>query len=526
MRRLLVVALALFAVGCSKCGKGTSTSAAGIERVMPAKAGGLVVVPNLHALGERLAGLQNLKVAAFAAQLNGFKDAHEWADALVLQLGIDVRSKDALEKAGLDPVGAAGAFGLVDGSNFLVVPVKDEVKLVAVLQKLAAARLGAGVAQDTKQGDVTVHGFAAAAGNPSRLAWIRAEGFAIIAVDESVPKLGQWSKLAEPESLSKDATYTASIDRLPKDRDLVLRLPAGSPALRGPVSAVTAALALRPEAITLTADAAWSGDPKALALLLKQSGPDLLGYLPGDAWLVAKFAGDPMLLGPWIEKVEPNLKQAFTEAGFDVDAEVLANLKAGSLAGLSLAPNVKMTGMPELDLRSTNPFNYVHLSGATQVKDAAKAGATLEKFTVLAPKLGSQMAKSDRNGQPVYLTSYAAGEGVHFAAKGSNVFFASPAARLDALLASDGKATPVAKPALKEVLDGRALTVVVDLQKLAAAVRELPSAAWGIGGFAIKATTLRWLDATADLEAITAGLESKQGSIQAQLVLALTPPAQ
>ena len=51
----------------------------------------------------------------------------------------------------------------------------------------------------------------------------------------------------------------------------------------------------------------------------------------------------------------------------------------------------------------------------------------------------------------------------------------------------------------------RALTLVVDLQKLAAAVRQLPSSAWGIGGFAIKGTTLRWLDATNDLEAITAG---------------------
>ena len=50
-------------------------------------------------------------------------------------------------------------------------------------------------------------------------------------------------------------------------------------------------------------------------------------------------------------------------------------------------------------------------------------------------------------------------------------------------------------------------------------------AATDLGGFAIKATTLRWLDATDDLEAITAGLESKAGAVQIQLVLSLTPPA-
>jgi hypothetical protein len=33
----------------------------------------------------------------------------------------------------------------------------------------------------------------------------------------------------------------------------------------------------------------------------------------------------------------------------------------------------------------------------------------------------------------------------------------------------------------------------------------MPSSAWGVGGFAIKAGTVRWLDALDDIRAITGG---------------------
>ena len=193
----------------------------------------------------------------------------------------------------------------------------------------------------------------------------------------------------------------------------------------------------------------------------------------------------------------------------------------GLLVGLSLAPTVRMDGVPT-DLRGTNPFAYAHLSGAAGVKDEGKVPAMLDKIAALAPRIGAQMVKTDREGHPVYFTTWSAGEGVHLAAAGRSVVFGSPAGRVDALVRADPKAAgPVANPALKGVLDARALAMVVDLRKLAAAVRELPSAARGIGGFAIKATTLRWLDATDDLEAITLGVDARDGAVQAQLVLSL-----
>ncbi len=527
-------ALAAIAVGaavllgaCGKCGKSAVAPASTVERVLPRGAVAVLLVPDLGALGERLKGLENLKVAAFSAQLQGFTDAHQWADALVQQLGVDLRSKQALENAGLDPSRGAGVAALLDGSAFLALPVKNEARLAEVLQQLAKQRLGAGVAEEKKAGDFTVHTWAAAAGVTPLLGYVVVSGFALVGTGETVGKLSGWAALSEGDCLAKDATFAAAKGRLPNNRDLVLYLPPGSPVLKGPISSATAALALTPEALTVTVDAPWTGDPQALQVLVKQPDAKLLGYLPDDAWLVAKFSGDPSLLAAWSDQLlGPHLKKAFDEGGFDLKAEVLANLKPGAVAGLALAPTAKMGGMPPLDLRSTNPFTYAHLFGVAEVKDGAKATACLEKLAAVAPRFGAQMERTDRQGHPVFFTTYAAGEGVHLAPKESAVFFGSPVGRVDALLSSNGRgAGAVADPALKAVLDGSALAAVVDLHKLAAAVRQLPSGAWGIGGFAIKATTVRWLDATDDLKAITLGFESKAGAVQGQLVLSLEPPA-
>ncbi|MFY0580258.1 hypothetical protein ACN28S_43800 [Cystobacter fuscus] len=60
---------------------------------------------------------------------------------------------------------------------------------------------------------------------------------------------------------------------------------------------------------------------------------------------------------------------------------------------------------------------------------------------------------------------------------------------------------------------------MLDLRKLAEAVKALPSEAWGIGGFAIKATTVRFLDATDDLRAVTLAVSGKDKALQAELTL-------
>jgi len=209
--------------------------------------------------------------------------------------------------------------------------------------------------------------------------------------------------------------------------------------------------------------------------------------------------------------------------------EVLDNLKPGAVLGLSLSPTVSLgAGMPVLDLRRTNPFRFVHLVALADAEDAAKLRTTLERLPRMAGDFGAKVEAAELGGQRVYLTSYRAGEGAHFAlAPDGRLVVASPRARLESTLAS------VAKPAgdgplaadLKDAGKGAAFSAVLDLRRLAEAVRNLPSEAWGIGGFAIKATTVRWLEAVDDLRAVTLAVSRKDKALQAELSLRLSPAA-
>ncbi len=525
MKKILwVAAVAVLLASCSKCGKGPSASKVGVDRYLSKGSAAVVMVPDLGRLGQKLKGLESLKVANFAAGTQGFSNASQWADGLVAGLGVDIRSKDALEKAGLDPARGLGVSATLDGSIYAVVAVKDEAKFKAALLKLAGARLGAGVPDSKKVGELTLNTYAAATGGTPRVGYLMVGEFALLGMDETVPKLTGWAKLPEGDSLANDPAWAASLGRLPREREVLVYMPPGSPVLRGPFGSAALSLALAPDSLVVTVDGAWRGDKAALAMLAKQDTAALLPFLPADAFLVGRYAGDPATLKPFATQLfGPYLEKAFSEGGFDPKSEVFDNLKPGAVFGLSLAPTAKMGGMPALDVRSTNPFAFAHLSGVALPKDAAKVGPTLEKVATISPKFGAKIEKTDRSGQSVFVTSYAAGEGVHFAAQGDKVFFGSPLSRIDALLSSKGDGPgPVSDAQLKGVLDSRSFAVVVDLQKLSKAVRDLPNEAWGIGGAMIKAPTVRWLDATDDLKAITIGLEAKGGdAVQAQLVLKL-----
>ncbi len=520
-----LLALALVA-GCSKCGEPKASSRVGepVERVLPRGAVGVVIVPSLAGAGQKLQILEALKVTGFAAQLQGFGDGKAFADALVGELGVDVRSPEALEKAGLDGSRSAGMAALVTASVYLALPVKDAQKFQGAIETLAHRRLGAGALSEQKFGELTVRSFAPRQGEPAKLGYVLAHGFALITDGPGVGALPGFASMTETDSLMSDRGYMAELKALPKERDLVVYLPNGTPALmRAPFTSATGAVSLTPAGLSVLVNATWKGDPTELASLQPQPlSKSLLGYLPRDAFLVTRFSGDPAQLAPWLRQLMgPYLNRAFNEGEFDLTKE-LGQLQPGVVASLSLSERPPMDrGLPSLDLRQTNPFTYAHLSGVALAKSADTVLPTLEKVAGFAPKFGAQMELRTRDdGQKAMLTTYAQGEGVHFAPKGDLVFFASPVQRLDALVKSDGKGdSKVAS------LGDEALSVAVDLSKLSASVRALPESAWGIGGFAIKATTVRWLDATDDLKAVSLSVGAKEKVVQARLQLTLGPAA-
>ncbi|SEL52585.1 hypothetical protein SAMN05444354_106308 [Stigmatella aurantiaca] len=527
---LLLAALA----GCSRCGKdegaaGPSGKAASVSRYLPRDAQAAIVVKDLGELGEKLARFQNLKIASFLAQLQNAQSAEALVSAVMRQVGVDLRSRTAMEAAGIAPGKGAGAAFLSGNQAFTVLGVKDAKTLEETFATLARNRLGASERKEEKVAGGTLVTFSRKGAEVPALGLLFVGDFVLLAPGAAVARLPGLATLPVEKSVAEEPVLAASLSRLPKDPDFHVYFPGGTGLLpAGTVQAVTLTGRIEEKSVTVHADAPWPDTEAALAPFVPQKGPELLGYLPADSFLVARYGGDPATLGAvWPYLAGPRLTRAFQESGFDPKTELLDNLQSGIVAGVALAPTAQLgAGVPSLDIRRTNPFRFVHLVSVGEAKDAAKARSTLEKVPGMAAGFGAQVAPEDVGGQRAYLTSYRAGEGAHFAEVGGKLVLAAPRARLEAALTalagSPGK-SPVAEE-LQDAVKEPVLGVVLDLRKMSEAIKNLPSSAWGVGGFAIRATALRWLEATDDLRAVTLGLSRKDKALQAQLSLQLTPP--
>ena len=516
----LLVLLAL--AGCSKCGKKTDAANNGIEAVLPRGAIAIVVVPSLKDAGAKLSLLEQLKVAGFVAPLQGFPNAKAFADEVVRQLGVDLRSAAEIEKSGLDPARSLGAAVLLTGDVYLVLPVKDASALHARLEGISVNRFGAGAGSEQKQGAVTVKTFSTQQGQPARLGYAIANGWAFVGRDSVIPKLGQAASLTETDRLTGDVQLAAAL-KTAGAHDVYAWFGSGSPVLQPtPLLNAFVTLSLSTTAVEARVTGQWKDKPELLAALTAQKAKDFSALLPADAFVVGRYGGDAKGLGSVAAQLlGPNVTRAFEQGGFDVKTEVLDKLEPGTVFALSLADRPPMDrGVPTFDIRQTNPFAYAHLSGAAPVTSADVIMPVLEKVAGVAPRFGAKLEKQQREGKDLFFTTWSQGQGVHFAPKGSVVAFASPVQRLDALLASDAGVKP-------EALAPEALQISVDLTKLANSVRALPESAWGLGGFALKPTTVRWLDATDDLKNVSFAASAKDGAVSAtvKLSLALAPAA-
>ncbi|MBU8899306.1 hypothetical protein KRR26_27180 [Corallococcus sp. M34] len=519
--------------GCARCGRdaaspgGATTS---VARRLPRDAQAAVVINDLGSLGEKLARFQNLKVASFLAQLQNASSAEGYVSAVMRQVGVDLRSQQAMEAAGIDPKRGAGAAFLGENSVVSVLGVKEREALQRTFGGFARSRLGATEEKASKVDGGTLVTFGRAGAQPLLgILFLERESLALLGAGPSIQRLPELAAMAEDRSLAHEPVLAASLARLPAERDFHVWLPGGGGLVPvGTVQGVTLTGRIDERAVTVRADAPWPDSEAALTALDPKDTPGLVGFLPADSFLVARFRGDPARLdGVWPYLVGPQVTRAVQQAGFDMKTELLDNLKPGMVLGLSLAPNVNLgAGMPELDLRRTNPFRFVHLVALSEAKDAERAKATLDKVPGVAGGFGAKVETADVQGQRLYLTSYRAGEGAHFAlGPAGKLVLAAPRARLEGTLASlghTGGEGPVAAD-LRDAGANAALTVVLDLRRLSEAVKALPSEAWGIGGFAIKATTVRWLDATDDLRAVTLALSRKEKALQAEVSLRLTP---
>jgi hypothetical protein len=526
----LAAAVLVLAAGCSVCGKRTAGPTGPLTRYLPKDVDAAVVVPDLRILGDRVGIVSRLKIASFLAGTQGFANADELVNSLVGNLGLDVRNAQALEAAGVDPAGGIAVAFLSGDRVYSVVVVKDPAALAKTMAALARTRMGAGLASTRSEGGVELTGYSTAVGAAPRFGYALREGVALIAAGPSVAGLPQWAALAPAASLESEAPLQGSLQRLGGKPDAYAYAPATSSYVRPyALPGVTVVGALTATALTVRADLPWPNTRASLEVLDKKDGPDVLSLLPPDAFAVARFWGEPSGLAPYWEALAgPYVGQAAHDAQFDVKGELLDNLKPGAAVALGVAPTARLgAGVPELDVRRTNPFGFFWLVAAGKAKETARAQATLEKVPAFARRFGAHVSPSERRGQKVFLTSYSQGEGTDFALVGDTWLLAAPVNQLDAALSrmatGAGGPGPVPDPQLRAALGASGASAVVDLRQLTESVKALPSESWGIGGFAMKATTVRWLDATDDLRAVTGSLSRREGAVEAEVSLRLAP---
>jgi len=393
-----VLAVTALAAGCSRCGgtSGSSSEPRAVERVLGRGAVGVVIVPKVADLGQALQHFEKLKVASFLAPTQGFADSRALVDALVGQLGVDVRSPEALEAAGIDGAGPGGASVLVSGQVYLALPVKDARKLDAAIAALAKRRLGAGLTSERAADQVVVKTYARATGGPPALGYVLARGFALVAVGDGIAGLPAMATLPESDSLAKEPALVEARRRLGGAGQAYVYLPPGSPVLgRLPVTSALVALSLEASAFSLTLDAPLRpGNELGAALERAPTAVELSALLPADAFFVAGYDGAPSTLAPVARQL---LGRWLEGSGVDLEADVLAHVRPGVVAALTLAERPPLgRGVPSLQLGRTNPFTYVGLSGVAPLDGADAGVAALQQAVALAPRLGAEMKRQDR----------------------------------------------------------------------------------------------------------------------------------
>jgi|CXWL01.1.fsa_nt_gi hypothetical protein len=524
--KALVVALTLFALSCDKCVPTAKSSAGGVAQRLPTSARAVVLVPSLDALGEGVKVLEGLKAAGFVAQLRGFNDARGWSDALTAEVGLDIRDPQAVEAAGIDAKRGLGAAVLSNRDVVMVLAVKDEKRLYEFVRKVAVARLRSEKHDEKKIEGRTLHTFGFHNG-PAQVQLLFHDGYAYLEAAAESTNVLALSKLTGVEAMEGDTVFQASMKRLPKDQQVIVYVPQVSTWRElMPFSNAALGLFISKAGLTLSSDGTWLGDAAVLEVVKRKASPKATSSIPNDAFFVASLGGEVKGLEAVSETlIGSRLLSAFSQAGLDPKTEILGNAAPGFWLAFSLAPKPKLgDGMPSLDVRRTNPFDFVHLSGAAHAIDATALQATLGKVVALAPQIGAQIVKKDHAGGPMYFTTYGQGEGVHFAAREQQFYFASPLLRLEALLDAKKVEGDALDAATRKLFDERGVVMVLDLKKLTTRIRELPNEAWGIGGFRIRQTTERWLDAISDLSAMQLTFDAKEGAVQGNFTLRFVPP--
>ncbi|HEY3449145.1 MAG TPA: hypothetical protein VGK67_22500 [Myxococcales bacterium] len=497
--------------------------------MLPDRCQAVIVVPDPGRLGEHLSVLPRLKVADLLASLQNYPSAEALLGDLAKQAGYDPRSRESMRQGGIDPSRPIVGYLSEQAVPLALIPVTDQAKFEERFAKSAAARLGDRKPVTEKVGqDRTLTVVTGPGPNPQLVAWAFVGGYALLTQSQAGLALLK-TALAQPTqgSLAKDTRFAATRTRL-ADRDLFAfscldALPLQKQVFMPYGTTFAASLSERELRLSfeLPLNDEWNERLKSLAT---PAGADLVAAMGPEAFLVGRLGGDPALLEPLVNRMMPAVFQrAFREGGVDVVADILKNLKPGIAGALSLAPTARLSGVPELDVRRTNPFDYLQLAVVGRTSDSARAAKTLGSMAEVAPRFGSTMESTEIGGAKVFVTRYHLGEGASLALDGDKILVTGGTGQMQAQLDRLRSPTPKdpADPQAARALKEDAFALWLDVSRLTAGVRTLPDSAYGIGGWAIKAAVSRWLEAIDEITGLRASGRLADKTLSAELALTL-----
>jgi hypothetical protein len=441
---------------------------------LPGHPSAAVVTAPLGGIAQHLAAL-----ADRASTLPGGEQLGEVRRAMTARLGFDALTREGLLAAGLDPDrGAAAAFfeGPLRGEFVAALPMAKPDLFLQTAQRLL------------ERG-----GFAAVAGQPQSVklfdrrgervgvAVVRGHGMVARTRDPAASIADAGARQHE-QTLASDAGLDAARKRLGA-QDFIAWAPAGSSmprrftryALPGDVAVslqgsqqgiASRVFAQLPEVDARRAQGALPG-----------GGASLTEMLPADAPLRARLGIAP---GRLLDSVRgaPDLA-ALLDRLRGADAEAFASVAPGVVISLALArgANIGQAMDYGLDWRRKSPFDTVQLVALADVVDRNRLMKAFEQIAKALPQLG---ARAERKGDDFQVT-YAAGKGARFGVReidGKTVAYLMGGPLRPEELSRTPRSTNPEAAALYEDA-GAALRV--DFGKLAVALRELPTSAYGSG---------------------------------------------
>ena len=514
MRRLLpaVAVVALAGAGCRDRPAGPPP-----ERFLPEGVRVAVVIPEAGRAARQLAAL-HATLAAFP----GAADVAAARGALTAQLGLDPLDPDGLRDAGLDARrGAAVALltrpeapGSPRGVGLLVLPVRDEARLEALLARLARERLGAELRALEPRGAVTPVAFRRAAGEAPALAYLVVQRTALVAHGSvgagrggrggrarrgAVARAERALRRRAAGALRRAGGARLHPARLAAARADSRRSATGSRSGSPPATGCCGRARPSCSAIARPRSARSPGKGAARAAG-RAAGPGrgaggALGRRSGRARCASSSPTSP-----------PPSGRASPRAASSRSATSPASSRPGAAAAVSLSPALELAGLDEEALRA-DPLRPIRFEAvAPLARSGAGPRATSRPARAAAPRRG----RAPRGGG--WRLATPSGE-IAWRIDGDRLLLAGgPPGALDALaarLAGGGEGWRAPAGAAGAALSGGLGGAVLDAQRLVGSVRALPQDAFGTGpsGFVVRSVVDRFLEPAARLAALSLRVE-------------------